>query len=157
MERIDFASLYQFDEIYLIQKEQNLSPEPSKVEEALIETPAVEIPKIQVETAWLVVGVEADQNKIKQILAASPFNFAEHQFTFLEINSFSMGLDELFGLENVQKVVLLGNSFEGFGLPQEPVERSDKKIYYFNRSLESLTDEEKDLKRLFWNQLKKML
>ena len=164
MERIDYVSLYQFDEIYLIEGEeqgQSVTIESQKeaplAEAPVVEIPVAEIPKLVVSTDWLVLGEEADRPKIAQIFAAAPFSFSENQFTFLANNLDSISIDELLALENVQKIVLLGSRFESYGLKPEPDNRSGKMIYYFNRSLESLTDEERDLKRLFWNQLKKML
>ncbi len=140
MEQIDFASLYQFDEIYLIDGEEE----------------SVQ-PNLTISTEWLVVGAEEDRLKISQILAAAPFQFTETHFTFLQTHQALPIFDELLLQEKVKNMVFLGEEFKSMSLPQEPGLHAGKMIYHFHRTICSLTDEEKDVKRMFWNQLKKML
>lgn len=144
MEEIDFASLYQFDDIYLIdQAKEVISVSPT--------------PILKINTSWLVIGQEVDRLKITQILAAAPFQFTETDFTFLQTSQAVPVFSHVLEQEQVQKLVLLGEEFYTMGLPQEPGAHAGKIIYHFPRTIDSLTDEEKELKRLFWNQLKKML
>jgi len=168
MEKIDFVSLYQFDEIYLIdaevksgQSEYSGQSGPSEIsgqsDQSDLVKPQEQGEKIGSEE-WLILGIEADRKSVQAIFTSPPFSLPAEKFYFQEAESWNIEEIRTFVKQSpATKMVFLGQTFEFLNLKQEPIERANKFYLYFPATLSSLKDTDKQTKILFWNQLKKML
>jgi hypothetical protein len=166
MEKIDFASLYQFDEIYfineLMKSEQSEESEQSVLSEQSEQVAVSETAETKeingVQTEWLIIGEEADRKSVMAIFTSAPFNFPEEKFTFQPAEGWRIEkMREFVKKATSSKMVFLGQAFEFLKLKEEPIERANRFYYYFSKTLHSLGDSDKQIKIQFWNNLKKML
>ncbi len=170
MEKLDFVSLYQFDEIYSIkeieggpseqsdQRDQSDSVKPKGLDVNSPERISEEQEKIIGNEEWLILGIEADRKSVQAIFTSSPFSFPVEKFYFQEAESWSIEEIRAYVKKSpASRMVFLGQTFEFLKLKPEPIERANKFYLYFPATLSSLKDTDKQTKLLFWNQLKKML
>ena len=161
MEKIDFVSLYQFDEIYSIKEiecGQSGTSEFSGPSDQSDSVKTEEHEKIIGNEEWLILGIEADRKSVQAIFTSQPFNFTPDKFIFEEASTWSIEVIRDFVKKSTAtKMVFLGQTFEFLNLKPEPIQRANKFYLYFPQTLSSLKDTEKQTKILFWNQLKKML
>ena len=167
MEKLDFVSLYQFDEIYRISSEQSEQSEQSEKSERVdgksegrdLPIESAEIEEIdRIKSEWLIIGEEADRKSVMAIFTSAPFSFPEEKFTFQPAEGWSIEqMRDFVKKSTSSKMVFLGQAFEFLKLKDEPIERANRYYYYFPKTLNSLTDTDKQIKIQFWNHLKKML
>ena len=167
MEKVDLQALYQFDEIYRISSEQSEQSEQSERVEDKSEGIEIQVAGSEtagtkeiagVKTEWLIIGEEADRKSVLAIFTSAPFSFPEEKFTFQPAEGWSIEqMRDFVKKSTSSKMVFLGQAFEFLKLKPEPIEKANRFFYYFPKTLNSLTDSDKQLKIQFWNNLKKML
>jgi len=182
MEKVDLQALYQFDEIYRISSEQSEQSErvedksegleiqvtgsettgknenESSNKSEVLEIQVTDGETIGIKTEWLIIGEEADRKSVLAIFTSAPFSFPEEKFTFQPAEGWSIEqMRDFVKKSTSSKMVFLGQAFEFLKLKPEPIEKANRFFYYFPKTLNSLTDSDKQLKIQFWNNLKKML
>lgn len=167
--QVNLSELFQFDELYWLPSEK---VEPTTVHlEAIDTTVKKQADKVPdtivihypvISTPWVVIGQisEAEKSILKQVFSAAPLNLADADWSILELQDIPTDFIEFIKNTQAKKYIFLGDHSSNIKnhLPlSEFTEILDSKVLVFPRLISSLTDSEKQLKLVFWNQLKALV